>query len=183
MVGPQALSRLVVPCLILACRLAGEGGGGPARSTSASAVRDGGDGRDGSGAVETRAPASHAEAPDAGMAAGPDRPALASPYDGVYVGPSEAYVWVLEGAVREIQLLYAGNAGFTFAGARVRYVGNWPVRNGSFTVETNAVLLRGSFVRPGRIDGTWQDGQVRGTWNASRVADDPSGTDAGRCCG
>jgi hypothetical protein len=124
-------------------------------------------------------------AADAGAAAGAGAqdvvsgPYPASPYDGIYVGPSEAYVRVQFGIVRELRLYYTGNDGLMFIGARVGQEGEFSIVNGSFVVTTTAAMIRGTFTRKGRIDGTWQEGRFRGTWSADRISGEPPEPDGG----
>ena len=72
-----------------------------------------------------------------------------------------------------LRLYYAGNNGLMFVGARVNQEGFWLVVNNAFAVQTVSAMIAGTFVRPGRIEGTWQEGRIRGTWSADRVDNPP----------
>lgn len=88
--------------------------------------------------------------------------------DGEYTGPNEAFVLVKGDTVYRLQLRYAGNAGFTFASQKVNAEGMWTIQDGTFTVRpTTTVTITGAFENNCEIKGTWQDGEVTGTWKAS----------------
>jgi hypothetical protein len=94
--------------------------------------------------------------------------------DGIYMGPDEAYVVVQRGYLRELELFYAGNAQLNFTAATLRYGGMREILSEMFMVDQMGIVIRGTFTRPGRIDGTWEDGKLRGTWYANRVTLNPN---------
>jgi hypothetical protein len=122
------------------------------------------------GAIQTREVDAASDLPPPPAPEGPAAVPLAHPLDGIYVGPSEAYVRVQGGIVREMRLLYSGNVGFMFVGARFMQDGTFPVANNNFIVSNNTLAVRGTFVRAGHIDGVWQEARFRGTWSADRVS-------------
>lgn len=119
-------------------------------------------------------------ATDGAGAPGPGTAPDVAPYeplhqlDGIYIGPDEAYVVVQRGYLRELELFYAGNAQLNFTAATIRYGGMREILSEMFMVDQMGIIIRGTFTRPGRIDGTWEDGRLRGTWYANRVALNPN---------
>lgn len=104
------------------------------------------------------------------MPEGPPALPFAHPLDGIYVGPSEAYVLVRLGIVREMRLFYTGNAGLMFVTGRFTQDGSIPITENHFVLSNNALAARGTFVRAGVIEGVWQEARFRGTWSATRVS-------------
>lgn len=89
--------------------------------------------------------------------------------DGTYSGPDGAFVKVDGDYVLELRLIPKGNAGFTISAANIARTGMFKIENDSFTVLTQGPTIKGTFVDGNRkISGTWSEGEVSGTWRASK---------------
>jgi hypothetical protein len=89
--------------------------------------------------------------------------------DGTYSGPDGAFVKVQGDYVVELRLIPKGNAGLMLSAASVGRTGMFKIENGSFTVLTQGPTIMGTFVDGNRkIDGTWSEGAISGTWRASK---------------
>jgi hypothetical protein len=68
--------------------------------------------------------------------------------------------------------MYVGNTGLMFTGGRIGQDGHWPLLDGTFMLAAAGISVRGTFVRPDRIEGIWMEGKFRGTWSAERISGD-----------
>lgn len=95
--------------------------------------------------------------------------------DGIYSGPDGAFVRVVKGHVAELRLTLKGNASTgtglgTFSGENVDKTGMVPVQGDTFEAQAvNNVTIFGTFVDGNRrIEGTWSQPPVKGSWSAAK---------------
>jgi len=88
--------------------------------------------------------------------------------NGTYRGPKDAVVVVKDGVVTTMELTYGGNMGLALTGGTIKREGMFEIIDNSFTVPTQGPRIKGTFDGCGEIAGSWQDGQVNGTWSAKK---------------
>ena len=131
--------------------------------------------------AKPRAPVSipDAETPSMAADAQPDLMVAATVGREIYLGPSEAVVVIDSGVVVAFRLMYVGNTGLMFTGGRIGQDGHWPVTAGTFMLAAAGISVRGMFVSPQHLEGTWVEGKFRGTWSAERIKGDAAVPDFG----